>query len=702
MGNLEFWDGAAALKTAETVADYKSICALDRGESITALSQRFGLPHHPRPGAPPDRGGVAAAWAALAGGRTGTPMSGPGVGAARSHLASHRRAMGMGEATAAAEETLAFDLAGDEINFAVNTEKRTIAGLLVPWGRVAKDSEGLGKWRFQQGSLYWPEDSSKVKLNLYHDRSRPVAFASHLQNIATGLYGKFKVARGEEGDRALSLAEDRILDGFSIEPRFDEGGWEFDPADRSVRNITRARLVMVGLVPVPAFDGAYVESIAAQHEEGVKMEQNDNVTSDEEGVAQFEQYVRTLADSLAESQRTATEQLGQSLGESITAGFRSALENLHDPQGPEKVKAARFTTLTEPPVYRFDGSGHHSLVKDAWKAINDKGTPAGDEATDRIRKFRMQSEDMTEVMGSYLRFAPQTTTTASQIIPPGYRPDLYVTELTRGRPMISGASRGSLSDATPFTVPTFTSSTTASADHVEGTNPADGSISLGLRTVTPQGISGRMVVTRELVDSSNPAIDQIAFNTMRESYARQTETKLYTLLNGTSGAGGVITGDLVPSGSQAVTVAGGTDNQTLVKMIRERLGKYPFNRFLFPTIATMGQGATVRLATAVDTTQRPLFPWSENTNAPGIANTATGGYQVDSLRFQPAWANTGVAAGDSQILIWNEADCWVWESPLLTFRFEEKQGPANIELNIFGYFATHLLRPVGLSGIRIT
>jgi len=606
------------------------------------------------------------------------------------------------EPKAGAEETIAFDLSGEEINFAVNAERRTIAGLLVPWGRIAKDSQGLGKWRFGQGSLYWPE-AAKVKLNLYHDPHRPVAFASHLQNIAAGLYGKFKVARGEEGDRALSLAEDRILDGFSIEPRFDEGGWDYDSADRSVRNVTRARLVMVGLVPVPAFDGAYVESIAAQHEEGVKMEQNEQVTSDEEGVAQFEQYVRTLADSLTESQRTATEKLGETIGESITAGFKSALENLPHPQeGPEKVRSARFTTLTEPPVYRFDGSGQHSLVKDTWKAINDKGTPAGDDAIDRIRKFRMQSEAMTEVIGSYLRFAPQTTSTASQIIPPGYRPDLYVAELTRGRPMISGTSRGSLSDATPFTVPTFTSSTTASADHVEGTNPSDGSIALGLRTVTPQGISGRMVVTRELVDSSNPAIDQIAFNTMRESYARQTEAKLYTLLNGTSGAGGVITGDLVPSGAQASTTAGGTDNQTLVKHIRERLAKYPFNRFLFPDVATMGQGATVRLATAVDTTQRPLFPWIEPTNAPGIANTATGGYQVDSLRFQPAWANTGTAVGDSQILLWNSADVWAWESPLLTFRFEEKQGPANIELNIFGYFATHLLRPVGLSGIRIT
>jgi hypothetical protein len=75
---------------------------------------------------------------------------------------------------------------------------------------------------------------------------------------------------------------------------------------------------------------------------------------------------------------------------------------------------------------------------------------------------------------------------------------------------------------------------------------------------------------------------------------------------------------------------------------------------------------------------------------------------VDNVTIVPAWAMTGVAAGDSQIFLVRSSDLWVWESPLLTFRFEEKQGPANIELNIFGYFATSLLRPVGLSGIRIT
>jgi hypothetical protein len=63
---------------------------------------------------------------------------------------------------------------------------------------------------------------------------------------------------------------------------------------------------------------------------------------------------------------------------------------------------------------------------------------------------------------------------------------------------------------------------------------------------------------------------------------------------------------------------------------------------------------------------------------------------------------TGVASTDTQIFLMNRLDGWVWESPTLLFRFEEKQGPALIELALFGYFATALLRPVGLSGIRLT
>jgi hypothetical protein len=63
---------------------------------------------------------------------------------------------------------------------------------------------------------------------------------------------------------------------------------------------------------------------------------------------------------------------------------------------------------------------------------------------------------------------------------------------------------------------------------------------------------------------------------------------------------------------------------------------------------------------------------------------------------------TGNAAGDADVLMINSNDAWAWESPLLTFRYEERSGPAFIDLALFGYFSTRILRPVGLASIRHT
>jgi HK97 family phage prohead protease len=606
----------------------------------------------------------------------------------------------MGEEAEAATGITFVDDAEVAASFRADVEKRTVTGLLVPWGKVARS--GFAKWRFGRGSLHWAAEK-RVKLNLGHERKDTVGVAVRLQDTALGLTGTFRIARGEEGDRALSLAEDGVLDGFSVEVDFDDGdGWQVDPSNDDVRLVGKAALKGVALTGYPAFDDARVDRIAAARQEGVKMEKekDEKQTQNMEGgeVTAFETAMNRLAERITDSHTKLTEELAQSVGESISEGMKVALENIGDPQRGS-VKAARYTVTREEPVYRFDGTGH-SVVRDAWYAA----TQREEDAIERLRKYRQQTEEVATLFSQNysLNFTPQSTSTASQVIPPGYRPELYVPQLQQQRPFVAAASQGLLANATPFTVPTFTSVTTGSADHVEGTNPSDGSLSFGTKTVTPQAISGRIVLTREIVDASNPAIDQIALAAMRESYNRQTEVKVYTLLNGANGSGGTITAGFVPSGAQAVTVAGGTDNQGLVKQIRSSLAAYPFNRFLSPTVALMGQGATGRLAAAVDTTQRPLFPYLGASNAVGTGNSVDNAWNVDGLPFVAAWAATGVAAGDTQIFILNRSDLWVWESPLLSFRFEEKQGPANIELNIFGYFATHLLRPVGLSGIRIT
>jgi len=51
------WDGAAAMKTCKTAADYKAICAGQRAGD-TSLRKTWALPHHKKPGAAPNADGV--------------------------------------------------------------------------------------------------------------------------------------------------------------------------------------------------------------------------------------------------------------------------------------------------------------------------------------------------------------------------------------------------------------------------------------------------------------------------------------------------------------------------------------------------------------------------------------------------------------------------------------------------------------------
>jgi hypothetical protein len=154
-----------------------------------------------------------------------------------------------------------------------------------------------------------------------------------------------------------------------------------------------------------------------------------------------------------------------------------------------------------------------------------------------------------------LAFTTATTSNASQVIPPGYRPLLATS--AADRPLYAAPTRGELSDATPFAIPgTVAEASVASgaATHVEGANPTDGTLTFETKTIVPQGISGLFRVTRELVDSSNPAVDQIAMMAMREDYDRAAEQRVHTELNTVQS--GTITNGLVPSGAQARTSTG--------------------------------------------------------------------------------------------------------------------------------------------------
>jgi HK97 family phage prohead protease len=159
--------------------------------------------------------------------------------------------------------TLSFDDPEAYATFRVNEDKRTISGMVVPWGKVAV-SRGA-RWRFSENSLRWG-DASRIKLNLRHDRHQSVGYAAGIRNTSKGLDITFKVAEIPEGDRALALAAGKAWDGLSVEIDFeDEFGddWHTDPSDRNTRLVRQAKLKHVALTPTPAFDDARVAAVAA-------------------------------------------------------------------------------------------------------------------------------------------------------------------------------------------------------------------------------------------------------------------------------------------------------------------------------------------------------------------------------------------------------------------------------------------------------
>lgn len=606
---------------------------------------------------------------------------------------------------------LTLNLVVDDVHeFKVDQSRRQIAGRVIPWGVDATDSRGMGKWRFNSGSLNWTKSQvGRVKLLRDHDPSQPVGKALSLEDRSDGLYGIYSVARGEEGDKVLSLAEDGVLDGFSAGARIEVDGWEMSAEDRSVRDVLNARLVETTVTALPAYDDARVLSVAASmnwNEEKSMAEKDDKskigdgggtggttvLTDSDTAIEKFQQGMdqrfEVMADKIGETQEAQAE----ALTKTVTTVFESAFSNMEGAQAGHRaeIAAARIKLGREEPVYRFDGSSRDapSMVKDFWRA----NTERDGDAVDRLRRFQLQQNDMVDMLvkippSARAQFAGASTGNAATntVINEGYRPDLFVNELIQGRPIVAQASRGTITDATPFRVPRFVSMATMTDDHTEGTNPANGTMTLDSVTVDPGAISGRFELTREIVDAANPAIDAIALAAMRESYNQQTEVKAYAALNGAATGTGVIQ----PPGADDV----------LIGNLRTLLARYPFTRFAAPSGAVINQTTTVALATATDTTNRPLLPSVGAQNASGLGNAVTQGWFVDGLPFVPAWAMTDGLSDDVAIIV-NRQDWWVWESPLLTFRFEEKQGPALIELALFAYFATHVLRPSGVFALR--
>lgn len=366
--------------------------------------------------------------------------------------------------------TLTLDAPPAADEFSVDTDKRVIRGLAVPYGKVGV-SNGQ-KFQFSKGSLKFA-DPKRVKLWVQHDKNQAIGFATTLDDRDDGLYAEFQVARGTEGDRILQLAEDGVLDGLSI--GLGRGG-RFQARD-GVQFAVDVPLMEISLTPAPSFDDARTGTFTG--EEGVKFD------------------VGNLATEIRKA---------------MFQGFA----DLGSPQGRETVAAgggAQFEVEEELP-YRFDGTpGEHSLIEDM------RAAQQGDsEARQRFETFVEQA------------FAVTTTNTGS-LNPTKNRPELYVPNTTYATPLWDSVSTGTIDDRTPFTVPKFSSASGLVGEHTEGVEPTPGAFAATSQTVTPGALSGKIEINREVLDQGgSPQADGIIWAEMLNAWFEAREARIATLL----------------------------------------------------------------------------------------------------------------------------------------------------------------------------
>ena len=609
--------------------------------------------------------------------------------------------------------------------FSVDTSKRTITGLALPYG-VVGSKYGL-KFAFLRGSLKWNASAvSRVKLLRDHDTSKAIGYAAKLTDTAAGLAVQFKVAKGAAGDEALSLASEKVLDGLSV-------GVDFDMAtdtamdDNGVMLVHRADLRETSLTAMPLFDDARVTKVAASrtnpegnampcstcgqvHAESVACTAPANPPANQiqatAGLALNAEQISALLSHPGALQALVTPQapaapatpaggltLSREQLDAIIAGgglgVLLGVPNLTPapaaPERPEVVdptrrlgatgtKSTASTSVTEPLPYRFDREGNLTRgVQFDFSQDLVSGSKGDGEAMSRASQFIKAMSDQFVAGPARAQFDVDMADAAA-LNPARQRPDMYVDQKDFTYPIWDAINKGTLADQTPFVLPKFSSATGLTAAHVEGVEPTAGTFVATSQTITPSAVSGKVEITREAWDQGgNPQLSGIIWRQMQKSWFEALEASAVTLLDG-----------LTPTG---ITLDTAAVDDVLVGQLEAAIAALQFIRGGMRMRDLFIQVDLYKaLAAAVDGDGRKLLPMLGAVNANGTVSELFADLNIAGLRGRPAWAlaASGTVAASSYLFDRNDVHGWATAPQRLEFQYRV----AYVDVAIWGYKAT--------------
>jgi HK97 family phage prohead protease len=524
---------------------------------------------------------------------------------------------------------------------AADTEKRTIYGMVAPYGEVGHTS--AGPVMFERGSIAIP-DATKIKLLSQHQQDKPVGRAMSFSDSTEGVYGSFKLSSSTRGQDALVLAQENLVSGLSV-------GVDVT-ASKPMGDyllVTAAVLKEVSLVESAAFSSASVTDIAAAR------------AALEAATSTKETTIHTTIVEIETETETESE-------DAVTTAPENTPEEtpVDTPVEAEKVEAAR------------------KIIRPSVLDSQRLRTPINSMATYTEHKIKaaLGSDDSK----LWVTAADDSFSTNPAFNPTQYLSE-FVTNTRFGTPAIDACSQGVL-PATGMTinVPSLVTSAgggsgvapTVTVEAEAGTVSDTGMVTEYL-TGTVSKYSGMNTISVELLERSDPNFYTELTNQLQNAYLTAIDSAVLNALIAAGTYASATTADsdgIIAYSSQAA------------KLVYENTGYFAQNY--------IGNGAQWQLLMgSMDNTGRPIYNAIQPMNAGGQVNPGSIRGNVLGLDLYVDRNFSETTVDDNSAVILAPEAFTVYRGPQ-AYMSVNVVSNLQVQVAIYGFMATIAKMPYGI------
>jgi HK97 family phage prohead protease len=334
------------------------------------------------------------------------------------------------------------------------TPTRTITGIAVPYGVAATVSDGT-EVIFERGSL--PVDGKAPRLFLNHSSESAIGIVTARYDDEEGMMFTARISKTAQGDDALQLALDGVLDSVSVgvNPTKTRAN-----KDGSI-TVLEADWIELSMVPVPAFAGAIITDIAA------------SIHHEDEEISNIE---------------TEPTQENETMSEATVPAIEASIPTLSIPAQPKREFA--MPSAAEVLAAYHIGGDTYNKVSDAFKQAQRRGQTALQAAAGDIVTGDTPGLLNIPVLGPLFQ------------------------DLNFVRPVVSAFGARAMPSTTSrqFVRPTITTHTSAAVQSNQLDAVSATTMVIAANTVTKSTVAGQVTLSIQDIDFTDPSALQLVLN----------------------------------------------------------------------------------------------------------------------------------------------------------------------------------------------